>query len=249
MQPAVRDAITQAAQEAGIEPSFALAVAERESSGRPTAKNSKTIYGLYQMRGDHRQRYGGADADSTDPLTQARMWTRFIGDVKGEMAQHLGRDPTDAEAYLGHHFGGARAARMVNGSVDPSTDVRDVFTPTEMAANRHFAAAGTSGNLVSSITDDMNRRQAKYGGSGSPHTDAIDYAAFGEPEGGVSRETSGPIDFASFGEPETKGAIISSPSNEGGKIDMASNGKLSARPGAEVDLSQFGLTSGPQPIA
>lgn len=174
MKAAIKQAIIDAAREEGIEPSVALAIAERESSFNPAARNSKTIRGLFQMRGDHRARYGIGDSD--DPAEQTRGWGRFFKDVKKEMGSALGRDPTDSEGYLGHHFGGVRAGRMMK--MDPSTPVDQVFTPREMAENPHFARAGTVGQLNSSILADMGKRQAKFGGA-----------------------TDGPIDFAKFGEP------------------------------------------------
>ena len=66
--------------------------------------------------------------------TQAQGWAAFFKDNKGEMARVLGRDPTDAEGYLGHHFGSVRAARMMK--MDPNTPVDEVFTPQEMAMTR-----------------------------------------------------------------------------------------------------------------
>lgn len=178
MKQAIRDAIVQAAQEAGIDPSIALAIAERESSFNPNARSSKTIEGLFQMRGDNRARYGY----TPDPKGQVQAWGRFIADVKREMAGPLGRDPTDTESYLGHHFGGVRAGRMMR--MDPNTPVAQVFTPREMAENPHFARAGTVGALNSSILADIDKRRAKFGGGD------IDFASQGDP---VEQE---PADFS-----------------------------------------------------
>ncbi len=176
LDAATRTAIERAAAEHGIDPSIALAVAERESNFDPRARNSKTIRGMYQMRGDHRARHGIGDSD--DPYAQTKGWGTFFQDVKREMAGKLGRDPTDAEGYLGHHFGGVRAGRMLK--MDPNTTVDQVFTPYEMSINPHFAKAGTGGNLNSSILRDINKRQAKFGGA-APDLGLIDFAKMGEP--------------------------------------------------------------------
>jgi hypothetical protein len=168
---AVKDAIIRAAREAGIDPKYALAYAERESSFNPAARSSKTIRGLFQMRGDHRANYGVGDSD--DPYTQTKGWTGFIGDVKKEMASVLGREPTDAEAYLGHHFGGVRAAKMMRMPI--GTPVDAVFTPEEMRINPHFARAGTVGALNRSTLADIDRRAKKHNvGVGVP-------SEYGEP--------------------------------------------------------------------
>lgn len=116
----------------------------------------------------------------------------FIKDTKGEMARVLGRDPSDAETYAGHHFGSVRAARMMK--MDPNTPVDQVFSPTEMALNPHFAKAGTVGNLNASVTSDITRRQARFGGAEAP-----DLAEFGTPlDGGSTKTATGP-DLSSFG--------------------------------------------------
>jgi hypothetical protein len=201
-----QQAIIEAAQEAGIDPSLALAIAERESSFNPTARASKTIRGLYQMRGDHRARYGIGDSD--DPHEQTKAWAGFFRDVKREMAGPLGRDPTDAEGYLGHHFGGVRAGRMLK--MDPNTPVDAVFTPREMAENPHFAKAGTVGALNSSILTDIGKRQAKFGGQ-APELGLIDFAKMGEPvDNGIAMESHGP-DFASASDPVENLNMTSSP--------------------------------------
>jgi hypothetical protein len=198
MSAAERAAILRAAAEEGIPPSLALAIADRESGFNPRARNSKTIRGMYQMKGDLRSKYGVGDSD--DPYAQAKGWGAFIKDVKKEMAGPLGRDPSDTETYLGHHFGGVRAGRMLG--MDPNTPVDTVFTPREMRENPHFAKAGTVGALNSSIMADIGRRQAKFG------AEVPDFASFGEP---VETASAGPAispavtggpgpDFSSFGQ-------------------------------------------------
>lgn len=169
-----RDAIVRAAQEAGRDPSFALAVAERESNFNPQARASRTISGIYQMRGDLRNEYGAGD--SPDVYTQAKGWNGFMDDVKSDMAKRMGRQPTDPETYLGHYFGAGRAANMLT-RMDPSTPVDAVFTPTELAQNPNIGRAGTVGALNQSVMGDISRRQAKFGGAGS---DAPDLSSFGD---------------------------------------------------------------------
>jgi len=156
----VEDAIRRAAREEGVPEETALAYAERESSFRPYARSSRTIYGLYQMQKRWRDQYGSGE--SADPYAQTKAWARFYKDNKAEMAGVLGRDPTDAEAYLGHHFGGTRGARIMG--MNPNTPVQQVFTPTEIAQNPHIAAAGTTGALHTTLVSDMDKRMTKFGG-------------------------------------------------------------------------------------
>lgn len=194
LDAATRAAIERGAAEAGIDPSVALAIAQRESNFDPRARSSSTIRGIFQMRGDHRARYGVGDSD--DPYAQAKGWGAFFKDVKKEMGSALGREPTDSEGYLGHHFGGVRAGRMMK--MAPDTPVDQVFTPREMAENPHFARAGTVGALNSTILADIQKRQAKFGGQ-LPEVGLVDFAKFGEPVEGIGQTE--PLDFASTSNP------------------------------------------------
>jgi hypothetical protein len=198
-----QQAIIQAAQEAGENPAYALAVAQRESSFNPTAHSSRTIHGLYQMRGDLRQKYGVGDSD--DPLEQARGWMRSLPDIRSSMKSVLGRDPTDQEAYLGHHYGATRAARTLQ--MDPSMPPEAIFTPQEMGGNPHFARAGTIGNLNGSVMGDIDKRMARFGGDASSPTSAepADLSSFGDaveaPQQTAQAASSAPPDLSSFGSP------------------------------------------------
>lgn len=163
MTPQVEAAITQAANEAGIDPAFALATADRESRGGEdpnTYKPHGSIYGLFQMSGPLRQKYG--IGNSTDPYTQAKGWAAFMNDTRGQLAKTLGRAPTDQELYLAHYFGAGRAGRLIGGNIPPTADVRDVFTPQELAQNPEIAKAGTVGALMSSVNDNMATRMAAF---------------------------------------------------------------------------------------
>lgn len=198
-----QQAIVQAAQEAGEDPAYALAIAERESSFNPTARSSKTIKGLYQMRGDLRAKYGAGDSD--EPLDQARGWMRSLPDIRNDMKSVLGRDPTDQEAYLGHHFGARRAARTLG--MDPSTPVEAVFTPQEMGLNPHFARAGTIGKLNDTVMGDVDKRMARFGGQPGGTAEPADLSAMGTPVDGSDPATSrAQADLSSFGTPVQQAA-------------------------------------------
>jgi hypothetical protein len=216
-------AIVQAAREAGVDPAYALAVASRESDFNPLARSSKTIRGIYQMMGSLRAKYGVGD--STDPYEQAQGWMRSLPDIRATMKRYLGRDPTNEEVYLGHHYGAARAAQTLR--MDPSTPVEAIFTPQEMAANPHFARAGTIGNLNASVMGDIDRRMARFGGSEAPPSSAepADLSSFG------TAVASTPADLSSFGTPVE--AAASAPAQE----PAAAPAQTAAAP---TDLSQFG---------
>lgn len=229
-----QEAIVQAAVRAGENPAFALAVAQRESDFRPTAHSSKTIEGIYQMRGDLRAKYGVGD--SLDPGEQAAGWMRSLPDIRAQMRKVLGRDPTDEEVYLGHHYGATRAARTLK--MAPDTPVSSVFTPQEMRINPHFAQAGTIGNLNASVMGDIDRRMARFGGDNAGATPAstepADLSSYGTLVASSNDAPSKPVappmqspptapDLSSFGDP----------------VEQPQQSAQAASP-APADLSQFG---------
>lgn len=231
---AVKAAIVKAAREGGVDPKYALAIAQRESAFNPQARASRTIAGVFQMRGDHRMAYGAGN--SADPYAQAKAWTGFIKDVKGEMATVLGRQPTDAEAYAGHHFGGARAARMMG--MDPQTPVDAVFTPNEMAQNPHFAKAGTVGALNRSVMADVEKRAKTF-----DTRPQVLPSSYGEP---VETDTKPP---SSYGEP-IQTAATSPPASVPPVTEQAppQSGVRRDAPPAAAPILQADASAGPATI-
>ena len=164
-----------------------------------------------------RQTYGAGD--SSDAGIQTRAFAGFTKGLQGDLKARLGRDPTGPETYVAHYFGPGRAARLISGQIPPSTDVRDVFTPQELAGNPEFARAGTVGALMSSIEADIGRREAKFAGNYggnygvdsnpvNPPENGPDFAAYGEGDGLAHHDAPAangssprgqPIDFAAFG--------------------------------------------------
>jgi hypothetical protein len=210
---------------------------------------------LFQMSGALRRKYGVPDG--ADVPTQVRGFANFTRDLQGEMASSLGRMPTNAETYLGHFWGGPRAARVIAGSTAGLAPA-DVFSPRELAENPELSKGQTAGRLASTIIGDIGRRQAKYGGDvGNPTVsqgNAIDFAQFGQPiEGGqggkpIQVAANGPIDFSIFG----RGSPADGPQSEtpdfsvfGSPVDLKNN---NGRPGQEIDLaSLIAPVATPQP--
>ena len=200
----IQDAIRRIAEANGEDPATLLAYAERESAFNPQARSSKTIKGLFQMTRGLRQQYGIGESD--DPETQATGYMPFMRDTREEMGRILGRRPSDAEVYLGHHYGASRAARTLG--MDPDMPVDQVFSATERAGNPHFDRAGTIGNLNSSIMSDIEKRRSRFGGEGLDFSSAVGASApepldFGSKAVAdhviplQSQGSSGPLDFSS----------------------------------------------------
>jgi hypothetical protein len=176
----IQETIRRIAQETGEDPATLLAYADRESAFNPAARSSKTIKGLFQMTGGLRSKYGIGDTE--DPEAQTRGYVPFLNDTREEMSRIMGRQPTDAEAYLGHHYGATRAARALG--MAPDTPIDQIFSAQERAGNPHFDKAGTIGNLNSSIMGDIEKRRSKFGGEG------LDFS------GAVGATPAEPLDFS-----------------------------------------------------
>lgn len=193
VRPDVHAAIVRAANENNIDPSLALAIADRESSGNVNGgAPGSSAYGLFQLLRSERNTYGG---NSQDPYEQATAWAHYIKGTKDEMAARLGRDPTGPELYLGHYWGGTRAAKIVSGQIPGQTPVQSVFSPQELAVNPNLR--GTAGALSSSIMADIGRRTAKYAGAGAEPTseskeDDFNPAKWGTPVGSQSTAPTAP---------------------------------------------------------
>lgn len=260
MPDALRDTIARVAREEGIDPAYALAVAERESNFNPNASGTGTIRGLFQMTQASRRGVGQADSASVED--QVRGFARHTKAVQNEMRSVMGRAPTPEETYLGHHFGGVRAGRTVAGHYSGYAP-GDVFSPREMAGNPHFGKAASMDQLAGSITGDISRRRSKFGGDGAPGGGGkVDFAQFGYRDGDpdsperdptLTKDAGTPppsprgpgqrFDFAAFGLPEQDAKPLPKPQPDLG----GQNG--SQRPGTEIDLSQYGQPMAqPQPV-
>jgi|SRR5579885_608138 len=223
----IASTIAQIAAEEGIDPAYALAVAERESGFNPNARASRSIYGLFQMSGPLRAEYGvpyGAPVEQ-----QVRGWAAFTRDLRDQLARRIGRQPSNAELYLAHYWGPGRAAAAIRGGDMP---VNALFTPQELALNPELGRAGSVSRAASRILADIDRRAGKYG-------QPVDFSAFGQPSDELA-QLGGPqeTDFSKFG-------VADEPTQQSGANDQFANfGKPQ-----ETDFSKFGVaneTAGPQ---
>lgn len=163
LNQSVQQQIIDYARRNGIDPSYMLATAERESSFNPNLGGTGTIKGAYQMTRALRQQYGIPEHGATLEQQNAGFH-KYTDDLRKDMSRRMGRDPTDSELYMGHHFGPYRASKMATGQYHPNTPVQQIFNPLEMRGNPHFARAGTVGNLTQQTLGDMDRRLGKYTG-------------------------------------------------------------------------------------
>lgn len=227
MDASIRDTIAKVAQEEGLDPSYALAVAERESDFNPNAGGKGTIRGLFQMT--RRARRDAGQSDNASIEDQVRGFARYTKGVQGEMQRVLGRAPTPDETYLGHFIGGPRAARVISGA-HAGMAPADLFSRRELADNPQIAKAASAGHLAQSVIADIGKRRAKFGGETSPlygNDAGLDFSIYGKPTAGgpTDKVASNEADFAQFGQPTDATMSKSETDQSGGKIDFAEFGQ------------------------
>lgn len=244
--------IATLAQQYGLDPAYADAVASRESSFDPNAHASKSVYGLFQMNGANRAKYGVPLGSNVE--TQVRGFADFTNDLKQQMAASLGRQPTSQELYLGHYWGPQRAAGVINGQY-AQMPARDVFSPKELAANPNIDPDKPIGETAQTIIGDMGRRTAQYSG-GQPtgngdvpvgNKDAAlaqtaDLTSYGtgddtSPAANTSKAPAGP-DFTGYGvkppDAETSAAISSMAADDHSDINDLSKAMTAIGAGASA---------------
>ena len=106
--PEVIDAIQQAAENYNISVDILLTIANIESGGNPSAKNSRSgASGLFQILPKYFDSYGVTDTTVWDPYVNADAAASKLSKKIGKLTRFLGRPPTDSELYVSHNQGTA----------------------------------------------------------------------------------------------------------------------------------------------
>ena len=105
---AVIDAVKIASKEYGIPESVMFTIADIESRGNPTAKNTSSgAAGLYQIMPKYFDSYGVTTETVWDPYVNAKATARNLKQKINKLTSFLRRPPTEAEVYVSHNQGTA----------------------------------------------------------------------------------------------------------------------------------------------
>lgn len=130
----IAQTIRQRAQERGVDPELALAIAKAESGLRPQIKNPKSsAHGLFQIVDDTWKQYGGDPKKRKDVNENIRIGLEILADNQQALAATLGRAPRPGELYAGHFFGKAGAQRVL--TANPDAPVSSVVSARVLKAN------------------------------------------------------------------------------------------------------------------
>lgn len=175
--PEIVDTIVSEAKAAGIDPSYALQMAYRESAFNPSVKaGTSSATGLYQfidgtwmgMLGKYGDRVGldqsmmekirskklSAEERSNllemrkDPTANSRMGMMYTQENSNVLKRLLGRDPTSGELYMAHFMGAGGASKILSMAMkNPDVDATSAF-PKEAAANKSIFGGRTVKQVI-----------------------------------------------------------------------------------------------------
>jgi hypothetical protein len=104
--------LTQAGAPYGISGSYLQRVHQLENANNDPRENSAHAQGPFQFIPETAAKYGLKDRNNFEQSADAAA--HLAADNRDSLAQSLGRPPTDAELYLAHQQGAARASRLLS---------------------------------------------------------------------------------------------------------------------------------------
>jgi hypothetical protein len=136
----------------GVDPSLMMTTASIESDfgrSRDTNTPGKTYRGIFQLGPSEWEEMGGGDRD--DRALQIDHGAKLLALRKQQLAQSLGREPTNAEVYLAHQQGVAGATALIN-------------NPNMPAGQAVTMAGGRPANIEGNFRRDPNNpsRDGRY---------------------------------------------------------------------------------------
>lgn len=106
--PEVIDAINIAAETHNVSVDVLMTIANIESGGNPSAKNSRSgASGLFQILPRYFDSYGVTETTVWDPYVNANAAADKLNNKINKLTKFLGRKPTDSELYVSHNQGSA----------------------------------------------------------------------------------------------------------------------------------------------
>ena len=147
----IAQTIKQRAQERGVDPELALAIAKAESGLRPQIKNPKSsAHGLFQIVDDTWKQYGGDPKKRKDVNENIRIGLEILADNKKALATTLGREPRPGELYAGHFFGKTGAQRVL--TANPDAPVSSVVSARVLKANPELLQGKSVSQALSALS-------------------------------------------------------------------------------------------------
>jgi hypothetical protein len=160
--------INEAGSKFGVSPGLLAAIARRESSNDPNAKNpNSSAAGLFQFTDatwrNMLPKYGGkagidANASPFDPRAAATMAALLAKENSIVLSTLIGRQTTDGEVYAAHFLGAKGALNLIRASEKTPDAIAATLFPGEAAVNHNvfFAKDGTPRSVKDVYADLTN---------------------------------------------------------------------------------------------
>jgi len=147
----IAQTIKQRAQERGVDPELALAIAQAESRLRPQVKNPKSsAHGLFQIVDDTWKQYGGDPKKRKDVNENIRIGLEILANNQQALSRTLGREPRPGELYAAHFFGTEGAKRVL--TANPDAPVSSVVSARVLKANPELLQGKSVSQALSALS-------------------------------------------------------------------------------------------------
>lgn len=148
--------IAGAAKKSGVDELYTLAVGGIESSLNPIATNpNSTASGLFGLTKGAR----GGRKIGADTAAEVQQFADLTNSNRMQLVGSLGREPTQNELYLAHHFGAGGATQLLN--ANPDTPISEVVGSDVMKANSYLKDK-TVGQVIDINNKKFNKQRQKY---------------------------------------------------------------------------------------
>lgn len=165
--PASNALVAAKARQYGLNPNFANAVADIESShgtNMGDVRKSQYAGNVFQVGPEERRMLGVSGMGSTEE--QVDYGVRLLAQRRKELSDKLGREVTNAEVYLAHQQGVSGAAALIT---HPSVPAGELVPGRNISANMGDPSRPAS-EFVSLWEQKVQGRAARYAGMESPQT-------------------------------------------------------------------------------
>jgi len=126
----------------GVDPELALTTARIESNfGQDKDRPGSQYKGVFQLGDNEWASMGGTEANRYDRATQVNLGTALLARRQQQLADRLGRTPSNYEIYLAHNQGVAGAAALIN---NPNMTAKEALMSVGVGSN--LAERSIAGN-------------------------------------------------------------------------------------------------------
>src|SRR5215472_1290398 len=156
----------------GVDPELALTTARIESNfGQSPDRSGSQYKGVFQLGNDEWVSMGGTDANRGDRAAQVNLGVALISQRQQQLADALGRTPTNAEVYLAHNQGVAGAKFLLENPNMNAAEAIVQATGGKISLNEARTRIsgnagnpdGTAGEFVSHWNDIYNHFKGQIG--------------------------------------------------------------------------------------